>query len=170
VTSAGNAGKAGDAFERIVGALDYPMFVLTVTADGERSGCLVGFAAQCSINPPRFFVWVSKKNHTSAIAARADVFVLHALREHDRDLAHLFGELTGDDVDKFERCDWEPGPGETPVLTRCDWFAGRVIERTDSGDHVGYLLEVVDGGSAEHSDDPQLGFQAVKDFDPGHDA
>jgi flavin reductase (DIM6/NTAB) family NADH-FMN oxidoreductase RutF len=146
------------------------MFVLTVAADGERSGCLVGFAAQCSINPPRFFVWVSKKNHTAAIAERANVFVLHPLRADDLDLARLFGELTGDTVDKFERCEWEAGPDGTPVLSRCDWFAGRVIERTDSGDHVGYLLELADGGRSDHASEPQLGFQAVKGLDPGHDA
>ena len=40
------------AFDRLVNRLDYPMLVVTAEADGERAGCLVGFATQCSIQPP----------------------------------------------------------------------------------------------------------------------
>jgi len=159
-----------DAFKRITATLDYPMFVVTVAAGGERSGCLVGFAAQCSITPPRFAVWVSKENHTFAIAERADVFVVHVLRRQQRDLAHLFGETTGDAADKFEQCTWIPGPGGAPVLAGTDWFAGRVIDRVDTGDHVGHVLELLDDGRAERAGEPQLGYQDVRDFDAGHPA
>jgi flavin reductase (DIM6/NTAB) family NADH-FMN oxidoreductase RutF len=159
-----------NAFETIVAQLDYPMFVLTVAAGGERSGCLVGFAGQCSIDPARFFVGVSKTNHTAPIARRAEVFVVHALRAHDVDLAHLFGEETGDEVDKFARCTWHEGPHGTPVLDGVDWFAGRVLDHADWGDHTAYALDVLDDGDAAHASDAQLGFQAVRAFDPGHDA
>jgi flavin reductase (DIM6/NTAB) family NADH-FMN oxidoreductase RutF len=162
--------KQRAVFERIAAQLDYGMLVLTVAAGGERSGCLVGFAAQCSIDPVRFFVWVSKQNHTARVAERAEVFVIHVLRASDLDLAHLFGERTGDVVDKFAQVEWEPGPGGAPVLSRCDWFAGRVLERLDCGDHVGHLLEVLEDGRADHADEPQLGYQAVRNFEPGHPA
>jgi flavin reductase (DIM6/NTAB) family NADH-FMN oxidoreductase RutF len=164
---------AREAFARITATLDYPMFVLTVgSGDGERSGCLVGFASQCSIDPARFMVCVSKRNHTFGLANAAEVLVLHVLRDvpHDRDLARLFGEETGDEVDKFARCDWDAGPGGTPVLRDCDWFAGRVVDRVDCGDHVGFLVDVIDEGGAPRSREPQLGFQAVRDLDPGHEA
>jgi flavin reductase (DIM6/NTAB) family NADH-FMN oxidoreductase RutF len=162
--------EAENAFETIVARLDYPMFVLTVAADGERSGCLVGFAGQCSIDPARFFVCVSKKNHSAAIAARAEVFVVHALRADDAELAHLFGEETGDHLDKFACCDWHEGPHGTPVLDGVDWFAGRVLDHADWGDHTAYVIDVLDDGDASHASEPQLGFQAVRAFDPGHDA
>jgi flavin reductase (DIM6/NTAB) family NADH-FMN oxidoreductase RutF len=158
-----------DVFNEIVATIDYPMWVLTVAAGGERSGCLVGFATQCSIDPPRFLVCVSKTNHTFRIAQHAGTFVVHLLRQHDRDLAHLFGETTGDEVDKFTRCEWTEGPAGTPVLTGCDWFAGPVIDRVDGGDHVGFVVDIADAGRAAR-DDPQLGFQDVRDFDPGHHA
>jgi flavin reductase (DIM6/NTAB) family NADH-FMN oxidoreductase RutF len=162
--------EARNAFEAIVARLDYPMFVVTVAAGGECSGCLVGFAGQCSIDPARFFVCVSKANHTAPIAARAGVFVVHALRDHDMGLAKLFGEATGDEVDKFARCDWHEGPHGAPVLDGVDWFAGRVLDHADWGDHTGYLLDVLDDGDASHASDPQLGFQGVQSLDPGHDA
>jgi flavin reductase (DIM6/NTAB) family NADH-FMN oxidoreductase RutF len=37
-----------NAFERIVGELDYPMHVVTAAEGDERDGCLVGFLTQCS--------------------------------------------------------------------------------------------------------------------------
>lgn len=30
----------------LVAELDYPLFIVTVPAGGERSGCLIGFATQ----------------------------------------------------------------------------------------------------------------------------
>jgi flavin reductase (DIM6/NTAB) family NADH-FMN oxidoreductase RutF len=160
------------AFTRIVAGLDGPMFVVTTARNGERSGCLVGFAGQCSIEPPRFCVWISKTNHTFRVAddgaTTAAVLAVHPLRAGDEPIARLFGETTGDDVDKFAQCSWEPGPKGVPVLSSCDWFAGEVIDRIDGGDHVGYVLELLDGGSAAHHREPQLGYQAVADLDAGH--
>ena len=45
-----------EAFEKLVSLLDYPMFVVTTRAGDESAGCLVGFASQVSIRPPRFLV------------------------------------------------------------------------------------------------------------------
>lgn len=45
---------AEQTFQRLVAQLDYPPFIATVAAEGERAGCLIGFATQCSIHPPRF--------------------------------------------------------------------------------------------------------------------
>jgi len=53
-----------EAFEALVGDLEYPMFVVTARADGEPLGCLVGFATQTSIDPPRFAVCLSHRNRT----------------------------------------------------------------------------------------------------------
>ena len=156
-------------FERLVARLDYPMFVVTARseADGERSGCLVGFATQCSIDPARFAVWVSDKNHTFGVAVDSSHLAVHALSAEQRGLAELFGGETGDDVDKFSRCDWHDGPEGAPVLDGvAGWFVGRVLDRLDTGDHLGFLLEPV---AAEVSDVPNLTFQDVKRLDPGHD-
>jgi flavin reductase (DIM6/NTAB) family NADH-FMN oxidoreductase RutF len=69
-----------EAFDALVGALDYPMFIATTVGDGERSGCLVGFATQCSIDPPRFLVCLSDKNRTYRVLERgATTIVLHVV-------------------------------------------------------------------------------------------
>lgn len=158
-----------DRFNELVGALDYPMLVVTVTDGERRAGCLVGFAAQCSIDPPRFMVWLSKNNHTYAVAREADVVVVHLPTERNRALAELFGTRTGTDVDKFAHCEWRPGPAGTPILTDCpQWFAGRVLSRHDTGDHEGLLLEPTEVGEATGLG--QLPFQSVKHLRPGHEA
>jgi len=87
-----------DGFHDLAADLDYPMLIVTAAADGERAGCLVGFAAQCSIDPLR---------------------------------------------------------------------AGRVLERRDMGDHVGFILGPIEGEAPPWSG--QLGFRAVMDIEPGHD-
>jgi flavin reductase (DIM6/NTAB) family NADH-FMN oxidoreductase RutF len=156
------------SFQQIVAQLDYPMFVVTTVAadDGERSGCLVGFTTQCSIKPPRFLVLVSEKNHTHSVVRRAEMLAVHLVA--DRALAQLFGGETGDEVDKFEACSWQPGPGGVPVLDGASaWFAGPVVGRLDDlGDHAGLLVE-----PAESSDQvgTTLTFQQLKDVDPGHE-
>jgi len=160
---------AAEAFSRLVGELDYPMLVVTAIADGQPSGCLVGFATQCSIDPARYLVCLSDKNLTCRIAARSDGLAVHFLAATAIDLARLFGSETGDDADKFARCEWNPGPSGLPILGACRrWFAGTIVERIRLGDHIGYVLEPVAVKAEEHG--PLLGFQQVKKLEPGHEA
>jgi flavin reductase (DIM6/NTAB) family NADH-FMN oxidoreductase RutF len=158
------------AFEKIVSDLDYPMTIVTASNGNERAGCLVGFSTQCSIDPSRYAVCLSKKNRTTTVAADAHELVVHLLRPGDDDLARLFGETTGDDVAKFDICSWAPGPGGAPILAECDWFAGRVAQRIDVGDHILHLLDVGTEGAIVSRSHGQLGFQAVQVLEPGHDA
>jgi len=157
-------------FEQLTATLDYPMVIVTTAANGVRAGCLAGFGSQCSIDPSRWVIWLSKQNHTHRIAANADVLAVHILRERDIDLAHLFGEHSSDDIDKFAQCKWSEGPGGVPVLDGVDYFAGAIVEREGTGDHTLHVLAVLGEGRAERASEPQLGFQQVKDFEPGHDA
>ena len=94
-------GVGDDAFDRLIGMLDYPMFVVTTRADDELSGCLVGFATQTSIHPRRFLVGLSRSNHTCGVAARSDYLAVHVVARRHIGLARLFGGETGDRIDKF---------------------------------------------------------------------
>ena len=58
-----------EAFEAIMSDVDPPSYVVTAADGDDRAGCLVGFATQCSIDPPRFGVWLSKLNRTYRVAA-----------------------------------------------------------------------------------------------------
>src|SRR5581483_10904021 len=152
----------------LMAQLDYSMLIVTVAADQERAGCLVGFASQVSIHPPRFLVGLSVKNRTYRVAnAGAETLVVHFVPEQAEDLADLFGGETGDEVDKFARCEWRAGPGGVPVLSDLEnWFAGRVLDRISFGDHCGFLLEPIDGET--HQSESPLTFRRAKRIEPGH--
>jgi flavin reductase (DIM6/NTAB) family NADH-FMN oxidoreductase RutF len=166
--------SGADDLHELVAHLEYPMAIVTVPVaraapqSGERgSGCLVGFWTQCSIDPPRWLVGISKANHTHEPAMVADSVVVHVLDADDRQLASTFGELSGDDVDKLALVAWSPGPDDVPVLDgAAAWFAGRVVDRVDLGDHTGLVLDVIDAEVRRWHG--QLGFQAVRDLDAGH--
>lgn len=156
-------------FHTLVSGMDYPMFIVTASAHGARAGCLVGFMTQGSINPPRLIVMLSKANHTYRVALEADSLVVHFLSEANHDLATLFGEQTGDNLNKFAFCDWREGPKDTLVLSGTrGWAAGRILSRHDAGDHVAHLIDVTTAES--DTPRPQLAFQAVVDMQPGHPA
>jgi flavin reductase (DIM6/NTAB) family NADH-FMN oxidoreductase RutF len=157
-------------FDRFVGDLDYPMFVVTTTDGRDRSGCLVGFTTQTSIDPPRFLVCLSEKNHTYRVARGADLLAVHLLGDDQHDLAEVFGGETGDKTDKFTQVRWRAGPEGVPVLEDCPTYVvGRILDRTPMGDHVGFLLEPVAVDATDSASEP-LTLDDVEDVDPGHPA
>ncbi|MDQ1397054.1 MAG: hypothetical protein QOG64_2313 [Acidimicrobiaceae bacterium] len=162
--------EVGETFQSLVAWLDYPMLIVTTAAGQQRAGCLVGFATQCSIDPPRLLVCLSKKNFTFRVAERAGLLAVHFLTRAHTEVSKLFGERTGDEVDKFDSCAWTAGPEGVPLLDDCaGYVVGRILNRVDAGDHVAHILEPV---AAERRDggDGQLSFQQVKDMEPGHAA
>jgi len=159
-----------ERFHELVGDLDYPMFIVTARAEaGERAGCLVGFATQSSIDPPRLLVCISKANRTYRVARSAEHLAVHFVPSSATALAELFGGRTGDEEDKFAACDWREGPGGVPILSECpNWFVGAVLERFDLGDHVGFLLDPV----VVQLEVPQaeFSFHRARRIEPGHEA
>jgi flavin reductase (DIM6/NTAB) family NADH-FMN oxidoreductase RutF len=157
---------AADAFEALMSDVDSPWYVVTAADGDDRAGCLVGFASHCSIDPPRFGVWLSKLNRTYRIARSSTALVVHLLRNGDGDLARRFGAETGDEVDKFAGIDWSPGPEGCPVIDRLDWFAGTIVDRFDTGDHVAFVL-APGGGRCRHRA-RQLPESELGDIEAGH--
>jgi flavin reductase (DIM6/NTAB) family NADH-FMN oxidoreductase RutF len=155
-------------FERLLSHVDYSLYIVTAAHGGERSGCLIGFASQVSIRPPRFLACLSVKNRTYGVARNAETLIVHPVPDDEEELAQLFGGETGDEVDKFAHCAWESGPAETPVLTELSgWFAGHIRDRIEFGDHVGFLLEPfeVHGGELDET----LTFRRGRSIEPGHE-
>ncbi|HVW44552.1 MAG TPA: flavin reductase family protein [Amycolatopsis sp.] len=157
-------------FNELAGSLTYSMFIVTAAAGERRGGCLVGFAAQCSISPSRFMVWLSKQNYTYGVARETSVLGVHALTRDTFELARLFGTETGHDTDKFARCAWHPDQHGLPLLEDCGTrFAGEVLAAHDTGDHVGFLLRPLTV-SLDQRRRPRLTIDDVKDLTPGHEA
>ncbi|MFF7640594.1 flavin reductase [Streptomyces canus] len=158
-----------DAF---IDRLDPDMCVVTAAADGDRAGCLVGFASQCSIEPVRYAVWLSKANRTYRLARTAPRLAVHLLTREQRGLAELFGGETGDRTDKFARARWREEAGGAVVLEEAAaWFVGTVVLRVEGGDHVGFVLEPETWGGREDTGGAKLlRLSDAASISPGHPA
>ena len=134
-------GDLAPFFERV----DYPYYLLTVRApDEEMSGCLAGFVTQCSIDPPNFVACISRLNHTLGVAMRSAAMGLHLLGDEQLDMARLFGEETGDEVDKFSDVDWRIGPTGAPLLAEVSLaLEGTILGHFSVGDHEAFLVRAV---------------------------
>ncbi len=155
-------------FLQLAGSLDPPVFIVTAAGGERREGCIIGFASQTSFRPPRFLACLSRANRTFRLAQDVEALAVHLVPRGARDLVELFGGETGDETDKFARCEWTAGPRGLAILARCpSWFAGTIVARHDLGDHVGFLLEPLE---AHHEAGEVVYFQGVKDVDPGHPA
>jgi flavin reductase (DIM6/NTAB) family NADH-FMN oxidoreductase RutF len=151
-------------FERI----DFPYYVVTVrTSDGEMSGCLAGFVTQCSIDPPNFLVCIAKVNHTFGVADRSEAMGLHLLGAGQADLARIFGEETGDLIDKFAQCDWRLGPTGAPLLVDAAVsMEVRILVHFSAGDHEAYLVRAQRAVSGDRQG--LLTYRKAPHFHPGH--
>jgi flavin reductase (DIM6/NTAB) family NADH-FMN oxidoreductase RutF len=159
---------ATDPFATIMSSLDTPMAVVTAAMGDERAGCLVGFHAQSSIEPGRYCVWISKANHTYRVMLRSTHLGIHYLTSADRELAVVFGTLSGDDVDKFGIQEATPGLHGVPVLRACPnrMVVRRIALLDEGGDHVCVATEPVE----VHAAGPftPLRLSDVDDLRPGH--
>ncbi|MFF3071743.1 flavin reductase family protein [Kitasatospora sp. NPDC057904] len=160
--------EQGDGFDAFTDLLDYPLYIVTATTPAGRAGCLVGFASQCSIDPPRFVVWLSTANRTYRVALAAEHLAVHLLPP-DHALAELFGGRTGDTTDKFALAEWTCGPADTVLLRDAPaWFVGKVLHRLEGGDHVGFLLAPVAVGRGPAA--RPMTYRQARGIEPGHPA
>lgn len=160
-----------DAVDRFVALADTAMIAVTVSVDDERSGCLVGFWSQCSIEPRRLALWLSVENHTTSLIGDGSVVGVHLLTSADHDLAELFGGETGDEVDKFAALADDAWTSEhgAPTLARCpNRVVGRVVRVVDDGscDHRLAIVEPI-AARADAAATP-LRLSDVDDIDAGH--
>jgi len=157
-----------DDFNALMSVLDPPMAIVTTAVGEERAGCLIGFHAQNSIDPPRYCVWISKANHTHRAILHSPHLAIHFLTSADHDLASLFGELTGDQVDKFALCDTTIHETGVPLLDRCPFriVGRRVTLLEDDSDHACVMVEPIDLSTGERF--VALHLSDLTDLVPGH--
>jgi flavin reductase (DIM6/NTAB) family NADH-FMN oxidoreductase RutF len=150
--------------------IDYPYYVVTARApDADMSGCLAGFVTQCSIQPPNFLVCISNVNHTLGVAERASGMGLHLLGAHQNSMARLFGEETGDVVDKFASVDWRLGSTGAPLLVdSAVSMEAQILGHFSVGDHEAFLVRAV--RAVPGGQDGLLTYRGAPPLTPGHPA
>ena len=158
------------SFDDLVGAMDGALVVVTTAVDDQLGGCLVGFHSQCSIEPPRYALWLSRANHTYRLALFAEHLAIHVLGAGDASVARHWGTASDDETDKFADVGWSAGPGGVPLLDACP---ARVVahKRTvidDGSDHVCFIVEPLEVHGAPSG--PSLRVSDLGSVEPGHAA
>ena len=92
---------------------------------------------------------------------------LHLLGEDQVDLARLFGEETGDLVDKFASVDWRLGSTGAPLLVEAAVsMEGQILGHFSVGDHEAFLMRAVRSVAGGHPG--LLMFRDTPPLRPGH--
>jgi len=131
---------------------------------------MIEIAPQPTMDPsPLRVVPTAALLRTYRAASAAEALGVHFVPSTATALVELFGSQTGDEGDKFARCEWREGPARVPILTECpNWFVGTVLERLPLGDHVGFVLDPqevqLEVPQAEFT------FHRARRIEPGHDA
>jgi flavin reductase (DIM6/NTAB) family NADH-FMN oxidoreductase RutF len=160
-----------DAYERVIEPVDPVAVIVTCASGGEKAGCLVTFNAPCSIEPPRYAVWLSHRNHTYRAALGADELIVHMLTPADLPLAEFFGGSSGMSEEKFASVPWSDCGG-TPLLSVSGgWLRGRILSRgpgreETGGDHTCFVLAPAAAGGGSASTRP-LRLSDVQHIRPG---
>ena len=162
-----------DAYERVTGPADPVAVIVTCASGADRAGCLVTFSAPCSVDPPRYAVWLSHRNHTYRVALGAGELIVHMLTPADLPLAELFGGVSGMEEDKFARVPYSDQAGPPLLRVSGGWLAGRILSRgpgreETGGDHTCFILEpTAPGGGGGSGGSRPLRLSDVNHIMPG---
>ncbi len=168
---AGIPASEREAYERLIEPVDPVAVIVTCASGRDKAGCLVTFNAPCSIEPPRYAVWLSHRNHTYRVALEAGQLIVHMLTLADLPLAERFGGVSGMYEDKFAQVPWSDCGG-TPLLSVTGgWLRGRILSRVPGreqtgGDHTCFVLAPVAAGGGNGGARP-LRLSDVRHIHPG---
>jgi flavin reductase (DIM6/NTAB) family NADH-FMN oxidoreductase RutF len=158
------------SFDDLVGVMGGALVVVTTAIDDQVGGCLIGFHSQCSIEPSRYALWLSRANHTYRVAVFAEHLAVHVLGADDQAIAEHWGTLSDDTADKFAGVAWTRGPGGVPLLDACPrrFVARKRTVLDDGSDHVCFVVEPIEvQGSAGGA---PLRLSSIDALEPGHAA
>ncbi len=109
------------------------------------------FSGPCSIDPPRYAVWLSHRNHTYSVALGADKLIVHMLTHADLALAEFFGGVSGVYEDKFAQVPWSDCGGAPLLEVSGGWLCGHILSlgpgrEETGGDHTCFVLAPIAAG------------------------
>lgn len=127
--------------------LSYGVYIVSSSADGKESGCVINTLSQVTSSPARLSITLNKNNYTLKLIETSGVFSGVVLSDNvSMDLIRRFGFQSGRDAKKFDGIPqgrdslYNPYPTEG-VSAR---FSCKVISSLDVGTHVLIVGEVVE--------------------------
>jgi flavin reductase (DIM6/NTAB) family NADH-FMN oxidoreductase RutF len=130
---------------RLITVQPSPLVIVTAFDGDQVAGCLVSFHTHVSVVPHRYMVCLARTNHTFAVAQAAQHLGIHLLESRHKETAKFFGATSGFTTRKLVRHPWQSWRDGTPILEEIGcWMVGVVRSLHELGDHVGFVVDVVD--------------------------
>jgi flavin reductase (DIM6/NTAB) family NADH-FMN oxidoreductase RutF len=128
--------------------ITYGLYVVSSVMENKLNGYISNTVFQVTAEPARFAIACSKNNFTTGMIQHSNVFGVSVLKQECRtELIGTFGYRSGKDIDKFSSFQYRKGKTGTPILLddTLAWFECEVIQTVDTGTHLLFIGNVVDG-------------------------
>lgn len=126
-----------------LGRITSGCFILTTSHADRATGVLVSWVQQASFDPPIVTVCLKHGRPVVDVVEASERFLINVLAEDASALFGHFGKGFGPQEDAFAGLTTEPTEFG-PLLNSCIAHLGcRVIGKTEAGDHILYLGEVL---------------------------
>ena len=127
--------------------ITYGLYIITTSADGKDSGCVVNTLAQVTSEPARISVAINKDNYTSQQIQKSGSFSAVVLAQDvDIRLIGTFGFRSSRDTDKFAGLETQHDENGNPYVTQgtVARFACHLVDTLDVGTHLLMIGDVED--------------------------
>jgi flavin reductase (DIM6/NTAB) family NADH-FMN oxidoreductase RutF len=124
-----------------------PVVLVTVAGETKMNVMTVGWASPVSFKPPILMVSIAPPRFTHDLLLEAGEFGVSVLSEDQRELSKIAGSLSGRDVDKLARSEFQTFAAErirAPLVAGARaWFECTVVLHQTVGDHTVFYGEVL---------------------------
>ena len=135
----------------------YGLYLVSSVSDDKLNGYISNTVFQVTAEPARFAIACSKNNFTAGMIEKSHVFSVSVLQKEARpDIIGTFGYRSGTDMDKFASFKYKQGKTGAPVLMEdtIAWFECKVSQTVDTGTHLLFIGEVIDGDLIQPAGEP----------------
>jgi flavin reductase (DIM6/NTAB) family NADH-FMN oxidoreductase RutF/rubredoxin len=137
--------------------ISYGLYVVGAGKGNKLSGYVSNTVFQVTAEPPQFAISCSKNNFTSGIINESKAFSISILEKDTSSLIiGTFGYKSGRDTNKFEGFKYKTGMTGSPILldNTIAWFECKVVQTFDTGTHIVFIGELVDGDTIDLQKEP----------------
>jgi flavin reductase (DIM6/NTAB) family NADH-FMN oxidoreductase RutF/rubredoxin len=137
--------------------ISYGLYVVSSTDGKKGNGYVANTVFQVTSKPARFAVACNKENYTCGLISQSQAFAISILKQETKsELIGMFGYKSGRTTDKFASAQYCTGQTGVPILLEdtLAWLECKVVQTVDTGTHMLFVGEVIDGDMLNNSDLP----------------
>jgi len=125
----------------------YGLYAVTARHGDDVSAMTVNWIVQSSFEPPMLALAVEADSHSRQVIEASGAFAVNVYETGQRELAGQLGKTSAKHPEKFNGLPTRLSSGGIPVLEAAlGWVECKVVGSIPSGDHVVFVVEVVDAG------------------------